>query len=162
MGWCYRDHWLFAWWHQAITRTIVDFSSVRFCGIPAWAISQQTTMLYHNFFFFLNFCHNSRVVLGIGFENQDGSLVHHFDELIGSDQKVTNIITHPIIRIFLAFICSLISSELLEKTYISVKWLILSVVYLEVWDLKFKPVTSNLCAKEFPISAKYVKINNFT
>ena len=41
--------------------------------------------------------------------------------------------------------------------------MILSVMYLEVFDLKFKPVTSNLCATvEFPISAQYVNITRFT
>ena len=40
--------------------------------------------------------------------------------------------------------------------------MILFVIYLEVWDLKFKPVTSNLCATEFPISAKYVNIKRFS
>ena len=40
--------------------------------------------------------------------------------------------------------------------------MIISDVYLEVWDLQFKPVTSDLCATEFPISANYVNINSFT
>ena len=33
--------WLDAWWHQAITWTNADFSSVRFCDIHLRAISQQ-------------------------------------------------------------------------------------------------------------------------
>ena len=46
--------------------------------------------------------------------------------------------------------------------YISEMIMILSVMYLEVWDLIFKPVTSNFCATEFPISAKYVNTNNIS
>ena len=46
--------------------------------------------------------------------------------------------------------------------YISEMIMILSVMYIEVWDLKFKPVASNVRATEFPISAKQVNINNFT
>ena len=39
--------WLVAWWHQAITWTIADFSLVRFCGIHVEAISQlQANLLF--------------------------------------------------------------------------------------------------------------------
>ena len=37
--------WFVAWWHQAITWTIVNFSLMRFCGICPRAISQQVPKL---------------------------------------------------------------------------------------------------------------------
>ena len=101
--------------------------------------------------------------LGIGCENQDRSSVYLSDWLIGLDRNVTNIIAHPLIWIVLTFYLQLnFKWTTWENMHITEMIMILSVMYLEVWDLKFKPVTSNVCATEFSISAVYVDINRFS